>query len=255
MVTKTEEPVSQATPAASENEPPASEPAKGQEPVGASQEQGAEAERNLTERVKADLAADIAEATKRAQQSGFDQGKEQWKARQRQDEEHTALVKDYDRAKEALRKAVPGGDADEIARLSDRVAQAGAVAEHIPQLRREYRESREELPGADQWTEAELDAFNERGTTGKREGANVLRAVRDATWRQATEQGRAEGAKTEKERIDNYLRGEPPPRISGGGMPLPKELSYAQLEHLYGIGTATDDQRAEYLQQRAERRR
>ena len=87
---------------------------------------------------------------------------------------------------------------------------------------------------------------------------NVLRAVWDAATRMAADPARAEGARAEKERVDNYLRGDPPPRIGGGGMPPPKQLTYSELAKRYGLGTATEDERAEFNHQKnnpAERRR
>jgi hypothetical protein len=257
MVTKTEKPVSDSSPAASEDKPPASEPAQLEKPVEESQEQAAAAEGKTLEQLRAELAGEIAEAKRRAEQSGYGQGQERWKAKQKEDEEQTALVKDHDQATTALRKAASGEnvDADEVIRLAQRMAQAGAVAEHIPHLRREYRDAREELPLAEQWTEAELAAFNERGATGKREGVNVLRAVWDVATRLAADPARADGAKAEKERMDTYLRGEPPPSLGGLGALTPKELTYVQLADVYGRGVATADQNAEYLRQRAERRR
>lgn len=238
----TQEKVSAGPPAASEDKPPASEPVEGQEPVGASQELGQEPEGNPLEKwinenpdkVEALLSGPLAEIKKRAEQGGFDQGQESWNVKQRLEEEHAALVKDQEGATEALRKAakVENVDPEEIVRLAGRMAQAGMVAEHLPQLRREYRDAREELPYADQWTAAELTAFSARGATGRREGVNVVRAVHDAAWRQATERADA--------RWGAWLKGPPAPGNSETPRtPLPPHLGAGQTPG----ATSTDEER------------
>jgi hypothetical protein len=256
MVTKTQEPVSDSPPAASEDKPPASKPPEGQELAAPSQEPGIGPEGNAVEKwfsenpdkFEALVAGRVAEATKRAEQSGFDQGQESWKVKQRLADEEAALVKEQEGATEALRKAAKAEnvDSEEIVRLAHRMAQAGAVAEHIPHLRREYRDAREELPFADQWTAAELTAFAQRGPTGKREGVNVLRAVHEATWRQATERADA--------RWDGWLKGLPaptnneprtpvPPNLGAGGVPLASASDTERLARIATNGGTEDDKR------------
>lgn len=265
MVTKTKEPVSEGPPAASEGQPPASEPAQQQEPVGALQEPGQEPGGNALDKwleaqppeMRAALSDHFAtrdwdksdqakEARKRADQRGFDQGQERSKAKDRAEREAKALTEDHTKAKEALRSYVGGENvnADEAVRLSDRAAQAAAVAEHIPQLRREYREARDELPYADGWTEAEMVAFSERGPTGRREGANVLRTVHDVAWRQATEEADARW----QTKLDTAVsaatavsqRGPVPPNL-GAGAGLPAAGTDAERVARIASGTGTQE--------------
>jgi hypothetical protein len=74
----------------------------------------------IVAKVKADLAAENAEIQRRAEQSGFSQGQERWRALERQKAEQEALNKDHVRAQEKLDAAVKSGnaDADELARLA-----------------------------------------------------------------------------------------------------------------------------------------